>query len=120
LIITDIWKGVGWGSILYIASIAGIDPTMYEAAVCDGANRFQRLLFITLPSLLPTITIMLILRMGNVMEAGFDQVFNMYNPAVYKTADILDTFVYRYGIGQMKYSLSTAVGLFKNLIGFIL
>ncbi len=120
LILTDIWKGIGWGSILYIASISGIDPTMYEAAVCDGANRFQRLLYITLPCLMPTITIMLILRVGNVMEAGFDQVFNMYNPAVYKTADIIDTFVYRYGIGQMKYSLSAAVGLFQNLIGFAL
>ena len=120
LIITDIWKDVGWGSILYIASIAGIDPTMYEAAVVDGANRFQRLRYITLPSLMPTITIMLILRVGNVMVAGFDQIFNLYNPAVYKTADIIDTFVYRYGIGQMKYSLSTAVGLFQNLIGFVL
>jgi len=120
LITTDIWKGVGWGSILYIASIAGIDPTMYEAAVCDGANRFQRLWYVTLPCLLPTITIMLILRVGNVMVAGFDQVFNMYNAAVYKTGDIIDTFVYRYGIGQMKYSLSTAVGLFQNLIGFIM
>ncbi|MBN1777661.1 MAG: sugar ABC transporter permease [Clostridiales bacterium] len=120
IILTDIWKGVGWGSILYIASIAGIDPTMYEAAVCDGANRFQRLRYITLPSLMPTITIMLILRVGNVMVAGFDQIFNMYNPAVYKTGDIIDTFVYRYGIGQMKYSLSTAVGLFQNLIGFVM
>lgn len=120
LIFTEIWKGIGWGSILYIASIAGIDPTMYEAAVVDGANRFHRLMYITLPCLMPTITIMLILRVGNVMEAGFDQVFNMYNPAVYKTADIIDTFVYRYGIGQMKYSLSAAVGLFQNLIGFVL
>ena len=93
---------------------------MYEAAVCDGANRFQRLRYITLPSLMPTITIMLILRVGNVMVAGFDQIFNLYNPAVYKTADIIDTFVYRYGIGQMKYSLSTAVGLFQNLIGFVM
>ena len=120
LIVTDIWKDVGWGSILYIASIAGIDPSMYEAAVCDGANRFQRLRYITLPSLMPTITIMLILRVGNVMVAGFDQIFNLYNPAVYKTGDIIDTFVYRYGIGQMKYSLSTAVGLFQNLIGFVM
>ncbi|MFH1512312.1 MAG: ABC transporter permease subunit [Bacillota bacterium] len=120
VIVTDIWKGVGWGSILYIASIAGIDPSLYEAAVCDGANRFQRLRYITLPCLMPTITIMLILRVGNVMGAGFDQIFNLYNPAVYKTGDIIDTFVYRYGIGQMKYSLSTAVGLFQNLIGFVM
>lgn len=120
LIVTDIWKGVGWGSVLYMATIASIDPTLYEAAVCDGATRFQRLLHITLPCLLPTITIMLILRVGNIMDAGFDQVFNLYNAAVYKTGDIIDTYVYRYGLGDMQYSLGTAVGLFKNVIGFAL
>ena len=120
LIVTDIWKDVGWSSILYMATIAGIDTTLYEAAVVDGATRFQRLLHITLPSLLPTITIMLILRVGGVMDAGFDQVLNMYNTAVYKTGDIIDTYVYRYGLGEMKYSIGTAVGLFKNIIGFVL
>ena len=120
LIVTDIWKEVGWGSVLYIATISGIAPELYEAAVCDGATRFQRLLHVTLPSLLPTITVMLILRVGSVMDAGFDQVFNLYNSAVYKTGDIIDTYVYREGLGDMKYSFSTAVGLFKNIIGFVM
>ena len=120
LIVSDIWKEVGWGSVLYIATIAGISPELYEAAVCDGATRFQRLCHVTLPSLLPTITVMLILRVGSVMDAGFDQVFNLYNSAVYKTGDIIDTYVYREGLGDMKYSFSTAVGLFKNAIGFVL
>lgn len=120
LIVSDIWKDVGWGSVLYIATIAGISPELYEAAVVDGATRWQRLVHITLPSLMPTITIMLILRVGSVLDAGFDQVFNLYNSAVYKTGDIIDTFVYRYGLGDMQYSFSTAVGLFKNVIGFVL
>jgi len=120
LIVSDIWKDVGWGSVLYIATIAGISPELYEAAVVDGANRWQRLWNITIPSLMPTITIMLILRVGSVLDAGFDQVFNLYNSAVYKTGDIIDTFVYRYGLGDMQYSFSTAVGLFKNVIGFVL
>ena len=120
LIVSDIWKDVGWGSVLYIATIAGISPELYEAAVVDGANRWQRLWNITIPSLMPTITIMLILRVGGVLDAGFDQVFNLYNSAVYKTGDIIDTFVYRYGLGDMQYSFSTAVGLFKNVIGFVL
>ena len=120
LIVSDVWKDVGWGSVLYIATIAGISPELYEAAVVDGANRWQRLWNITIPSLMPTITIMLILRVGGVLDAGFDQVFNLYNSAVYKTGDIIDTFVYRYGLGDMQYSFSTAVGLFKNVIGFVL
>ena len=120
LIATSIWKEVGWGSVLYIAAISSISPELYESAVCDGATRWQRCIYITLPSLFPTITIMLILRIGSIMDAGFDQVFNLYNPAVYRTGDIIDTFVYRKGIGDMKYSFSAAVGLFKNAIGFVL
>jgi putative aldouronate transport system permease protein len=118
LIITEIWKGVGWGSILYIATIAGINPEIYEAAECDGAGRFARMLYITLPELSSTITILLILRLGDILDGGFDQVFNLYNAAVYETGDIIDTYVYRRGLGQMQYSQATAVGLFKNLIGF--
>ena len=117
---SDVWKEAGWSSIIYLATMAGISPELYEAAVCDGATRFQRLCHVTLPSILPTITVMLILRVGSVMDAGFDQVFNLYNSAVYKTGDIIDTYVYREGLGDMKYSFSTAVGLFKNLIGFVL
>lgn len=120
LVMTDIWKGVGWSSILYLATIAGIDPSLYEAAVCDGATRLQRIRYITLPSISSTITILLILNIGSVMDAGFDQVFNLYNTAVYATGDIIDTYVYRFGIGKMKYAIGTAIGLFKNGIGFFL
>lgn len=118
LIITDVWKGVGWGSILYIATISGINPEIYEAAECDGAGRFARMAYITLPELYPTIAILLILNLGSILDGGFDQVFNLYNAAVYETGDIIDTYVYRRGLGQMQYSQATAVGLFKNVIGF--
>ncbi len=120
LIVTDIWKGMGWGSVLYLATIAGIDTSLYEAAVMDGASRMQRILYITLPCLIPTISILLILNVGGILDAGFDQIFNMYNEAVYETGDIIDTYVYRVGLGQMRYSQGTAVGLFKNVIGFFL
>ncbi|QTE69753.1 sugar ABC transporter permease [Clostridiales bacterium] len=120
LIGTDLWKNVGWSSILYLATISGIDPTLYEAATVDGATRWQCTRYITLPSLVSTIVIMLILSVGSIMDAGFDQVFNLYNSAVYKTGDIIDTYVYRYGLGEMKYSFATAVGLFKNVIAFVL
>lgn len=120
LIVTDIWKNVGWSSILYLATISGIDPSLYEAATVDGASRWQCTRYITIPSLVSTIVIMLILSIGSIMDAGFDQVFNLYNSAVYQTGDIIDTYVYRYGLGDMKYSLATAVGLFKNVIAFVL
>ena len=120
LIVTDTWKNVGWSSILYLATIAGIDPTLYEAATVDGATRWQCTRYITIPSLVSTIVIMLILNVGSIMDAGFDQVFNLYNSAVYQTGDIIDTYVYRYGLGDMKYSFATAVGLFKNVIAFVL
>ena len=120
LIATDIWKNVGWSSILYLATIAGIDPSLYEAATVDGATRWQCTRYITLPSLISTIVVMLILNVGSIMDAGFDQVFNLYNSAVYQTGDIIDTYVYRYGLGDMKYAQATAVGLFKNVIAFVL
>jgi putative aldouronate transport system permease protein len=120
LVVTSIWKDVGWSSILYLASIAGISSSLYEAAVCDGASRFQRMWHITLPSILPTIMVLLILNVGRIMNAGFDQIFNLYNEGVYEVADIIDTYVYRFGLGKMKYSLGTAIGLFKNIIGFVL
>ena len=120
LIVTDIWKNVGWSSILYLATISGIDPSLYEAATVDGASRWQCTRYVTIPSLVSTIVIMLILSIGSIMDAGFDQVFNLYNSAVYQTGDIIDTYVYRYGLGDMKYSLATAVGLFKNVIAFAL
>ena len=120
LIVTDIWKNVGWSSILYLATIAGIDQALYEAAVVDGATRWQCTRYITIPSLVSTIVVMLILNVGSIMDAGFDQVFNLYNSAVYQTGDIIDTYVYRYGLGDMKYAQATAVGLFKNVIAFLL
>ena len=120
LIVTDIWKNVGWSSILYLATIAGIDPALYEAATVDGATRWQCTRYITIPSLVSTIVVMLILNVGSIMDAGFDQVFNLYNSAVYQTGDIIDTYVYRYGLGDMKYAQATAVGLFKNVIAFVL
>lgn len=120
LVATDIWAGVGWSTIIYMAAISGISPEYYEAAECDGATRFQKMFWITLPLLAPTIATLFILRVGGILDAGFDQVFNLYNSAVYETGDIIDTYVYRIGLGKMQYSLSTAVGLFKNVIGFML
>jgi putative aldouronate transport system permease protein len=120
LVITDIYQGFGWGSIVYFAAIAGIDPQLQEAAIMDGANRFKRMIYITLPMLLPVISIMLILRMAHVLDAGFDQIFNMYNPKVYGVSDILDTFVYRKGLLETNYSYATAVGLFKSVVALVL
>ena len=120
LVVTDVWKGFGWGSILYIAAISGIDQEMYEAARLDGANRFQNAWYITIPSILPVLCINLILSLSGILNAGFDQVFNMYSEVVYDVADIIDTYVYRLGMKSMQYSLSTAVGLFKSAIGLVL
>ena len=120
LVVTDIWREMGWGSIVYLAALSGISAELYEAAMVDGAGRWRQTIHITLPSLAPTIVIMLILRMGTIMNAGFDQVYTMYNPAVYGVSDILDTFVFRMGLESAKYSFATAVGLFKSLISFCL
>jgi putative aldouronate transport system permease protein len=118
LILTEVWKSIGWGSIIYLAAISGIDTEMYEAASIDGAGRWVKMRFITLPSLAPVITIMLILAIGKLVNDNFDQIFNMYNPAVYKVADVMSTYIYRNGLEDMPYSYSTAVGLFKNVIAF--
>ena len=120
IVATSVWQGVGWGTVVYIAAIAGISPEYYEAAECDGATRFQKMFKITLPLLAPTIAVLFILRVGSVLDAGFDQIFNMYSATVYETGDIIDTYVYRIGLGSMKYDQATAVGLFKNAIGFVL
>jgi len=120
IVITAIWQSVGWGTIIYLAAISGIDAEQYEAAYIDGANRFHLIRSITLPSILPVISIVFILNLGSILSAGFDQIFNLYNPMVYKTGDIIDTYVYRIGFVNMDYSFSTAVGLFKNIIGFAL
>lgn len=120
IIVTGIWQSVGWGSVIYLAAIAGIPTEQYEAATVDGATRFQKMRYITLPSIKATILIMLIMQVGSILNAGFDQIFNMYNDAVLSVADIIDTYVYRQGIINMDYSFTTAVGLFKNAIGFVL
>lgn len=120
LITTDIWKEFGWSSIIYFAAIAGLDPSLAEAAEVDGANRFQRIWNVTIPGIMPTIVLQLILRVGGIMEAGFGQVFAMYNPTVYESGDIIGTYVYRIGLGKMDFSMGTAVGLFNSVIAFIL
>jgi len=117
LLISGIWQGVGWGSILYLASLTSIDPELYQSAEIDGANRFQKAIYISLPALVPVISILFLLNLSGLMNAGFDQIFNLYNPLVYKVSDILDTYVYRMGIQDGRYDFSTAVGLFKNIIG---
>jgi putative aldouronate transport system permease protein len=114
------WKETGWNTIVYLAAITAIDPEMYEAAYMDGANKLQQILKITIPSLIPTILMLFTIRLGYLLDAGFDQVFNMYNATVYEKGDIIGTYVYRVGIGQMDYSFSTAVGLFNSVIALIL
>ncbi|WP_235440140.1 ABC transporter permease subunit [Paenibacillus sp. DMB20] len=120
LVLTSIFQGFGWGSIIYFAAISSIDPQMYEAAVIDGAGRFKRMFYISIPMLVPVIAIMLILSMSGILDAGFDQIFNMYNPRVMNVSDIIDTYVYRKGLVEMNYSYATAVGLFKSIIALIL
>ncbi len=120
LIMTDVWKEFGFGTIVYLAAITGIDPALYEAAVIDGATRGQRMLHLTLPGMLPTIVLLATRNLGNVLSAGFDQIFNLYSPAVYEVGDIIDTYVYRAGLLEMNYSLSTAVGLMKSAISIVL
>ncbi|MGN7382063.1 ABC transporter permease [Paenibacillus sp. SAFN-117] len=120
LVITSIFQGFGWGSIIYFAAISNIDPQLYEAAIIDGAGRFKRMFYISIPMLVPVIAIMLILSMSGILDAGFDQIFNMYNVKVYNVADIIDTYVYRKGLIEMNYSYATAVGLFKSVVALIL
>ncbi len=119
LIVTGIWQSVGYGAVIYLAALAGISPTLYEAAVVDGAGRWKQTLHITLPSLTPTIITLFILNLGRIMNAGFDQIFNMYNPLVYDASDIIDTYVLR-RLMTMDFSLATAAGLFKAVVGLVL
>nr|WP_254450461.1 ABC transporter permease subunit [Cohnella herbarum] len=120
LVGTDILKEFGFGTIVYLAAITGINPALYEAAVLDGANRWKQTLHITIPGIVPIIVLLLTLGLGNVLNAGFDQVFNLYSPSVYSTGDILDTYVYRIGLGNGQYGVATAVGLFKSVISLVL
>jgi len=120
LVGTSAWKEVGWGTIVYLAAITGIDPQLYEAAVVDGANKWKQIIHITIPSITSTIVLMFILRLGYVLEAGFSQVIVMYNSTVYEVADIIGTYVYRTGLGQMNFSYGTAVGIFNSVVAFVL
>jgi putative aldouronate transport system permease protein len=120
LIVSDIWKGVGWGSIIYLATIASINPELYEAAVMDGAGKFRQALHVTIPGIIPVITLLAILQVGGILDSGFDQIFNLINPSVYDVATTLDIFVYWAGIVGFEYSFATAVGLSRSLIAFVL
>jgi len=120
LYISSIWKSAGWGMVIYLAAIAGIDPGLYESAELDGANRLQRALYITIPMLKFAIALNLVLTLGSVMDAGFEQIFNLYSTPVYRTGDIIDTFVFRFGIVQGRFHTGAAVGLFKSVINCIL
>ena len=117
---SEIWQGFGWGAIIYLAALAGIDPSLYEAAEVDGASRWQKAIFITLPSLLPVTIILLILDMGNVMSVGFEKILLLYNPATYETSDVIQTYIYRRGIVSSDFSLAAAIGLFNSTINLIL
>ena len=120
LVLTNIWKEFGFTMVIFLAAMTNIDPGLYEAARIDGAGRFKQVLNITIPCILPMIVLMATLSLGNILNAGFDQVFNLYNILVYDTGDIIDTYVYRLGIVSGQYSLATAVGLFKSVVGFVL
>lgn len=117
---SDVWKNFGFNSIIYLAALTGIDHTLYEAADMDGAGRWRKLWHVTLPGIRTTIVLLAILSLGGILDAGFDQVFNLYNPLVYSTGDILDTYVYRAGLHDLDFSLGTAVGLLKSVVSFIL
>jgi putative aldouronate transport system permease protein len=120
VIVSDIWKETGWATIIYLAALMGLDPTLFEAAQVDGASRMQRIWFISLPGILPVIVILTMLRLGHILNAGFNQIFVLYSLPVYSVGDIIDTWVYRQGILDFQLSLATAVGLFKGVIGLVL
>ncbi|MDT0123042.1 ABC transporter permease subunit [Paenibacillus sp. RRE4] len=120
VVTSDIWKEFGFGAIIFLASLAGINPALYEAAEVDGASRWQQTWSITIPALIPIMIVVGTLSLGNILNGGFDQIFNLYNPLVYDKGDIIDTFVYRVGLIDGKFGFSAAVGLFKSVVGFVL
>lgn len=119
-ILTNLWQTLGWNSIIYLSALSGIDQELYDAAKVDGANRWQQCLHVTLPGIAPTIIIMLILKMGKIFNVGYERVMLLYNPAIYSSADVINTYVYRKGLIDAQYSYSTAVGLFNCLVSFAL
>lgn len=119
-LITNLWKSTGYSIVIYLATISGIETSLYEAASIDGANRFQKILHITLPAMLPTMCTMLILQIGSLISVGFDPIYNLYNDATYQTADVISTYVYRKGMVESQYDFSTAIGLFQNIVSLVL
>ncbi|MDI6618433.1 MAG: ABC transporter permease subunit [Clostridiales bacterium] len=120
VIISDVWKTFGFGTVVYLAAITSIDPQLYESAIIDGAGRWKQTLYITIPTIAPIIVLMTVLALGNILNAGFDQVYNLYSPVVYSKGDIIDTFVYRLGLQNGKYNIGTTVGIFKSVVSCIL
>lgn len=120
VILSDAWKEMGWSAIIFIAALMGIDMSLFEAAMVEGANAWQRVRYVTLPSIAPVIVTVLLLKIGAILDAGFNQIFVLYSPAVYSVADIIDTWVYRQGLLEFQFGLATAVGLFKGFIGMLL
>ena len=120
VVVTNLWKEAGWATIIYLAALTGIDPQLHEAAAIDGANRWQRILNVNLPGIASMVVLVACLNLGSVLQAGFEQILTLYNPAVYKTGDILDTYVYRAGLISARYSMGAAIGLFQSLMGFLL
>ncbi|GAF63257.1 sugar ABC transporter permease protein [Bacillus sp. TS-2] len=120
VVLSSVWKNIGWGTIVYLAAITAINPSLYEASVIDGANRWKQMRYITLPLMFPTILILFLLNIGNFLELGFDQIFNLLTPMTYSVGDIIETYVYRAGVLQGQYSMTTAIGLFQSVVGFTL
>ena len=119
-IISDLWKGIGWDSIIYLAALSGIDQEQYEAARIDGANRLQQMFHITLPGLLPTVSMLLILRIGSLLSVGYEKIILLYQPTTYEVADVISSYVYRRGLMGGEFSYGTAVGLFNSIVSIIL
>jgi putative aldouronate transport system permease protein len=119
MVLSDIWKSFGFGTVIYLAALTSINPSLYESAVIDGANRWKQTIYITLPGIKPIIILMTVLGLGNILNAGFEQIYNLLSPSVYSTGDIIDTFIFRLGIEQAQFSEATAVGLFKSVISLI-
>ena len=120
VVLSDAWKEMGWAAIIFIAALMGIDPSLFEAAMVEGASAVQRVWYITIPSIKPVIVTVVLLKLGTVLDAGFNQMFMLYSPAVYSVADIIDTWVYRQGLQEFQFALATAVGIFKGVIGMCL
>ena len=119
-ILSSMWQEVGWDSIIYLAALSGVDPQLYEAAYIDGANKWQRILRVTLPGLVPTITVQFIMRVGRVMSVGYEKILLLYNPGIYETADVISTYMYRYGLLGSNYGVGAAVGVFNTLISLLI